>query len=143
MQSKETSDGFIVLKLDDGEDLMDCLKKAINDHEIESAFITMGIGMLRDAEIGYFKGDVYSKKHLDTPHEMISLQGSISTMGETIIHLHCGLANEGHLIVGGHLFSAKACVLNEIFIKKVDVKLGRKLNPKTGLKELYIADGWA
>ncbi|MFO7618070.1 MAG: DNA-binding protein [Thermoplasmata archaeon] len=143
MQGKETADGFMVLKLDDGEDVMECLHKAIKDFHISSAFVTAGVGMLRDAEIGYFTGKGYEKKHLDKPHEMISLQGSISTMGETIIHLHCGLANENHQIVGGHLFSAKACVLNEILIKKVDVKLGRKLNPETGLKELYIAEGWA
>jgi predicted DNA-binding protein with PD1-like motif len=138
MQGKETGDGFVILKLDDGEDLMECLKKAILDFKISSAFITIGIGMLKDAEIGYFNGKTYEKKHLDIPHEMISLQGSISTLNETIIHLHVGLANENHQIVGGHLFSAKACVLNEIFIKKVDVTLGRKLNSETGLKELYI-----
>ncbi len=139
MQGKETGDGFIILKLDDGDDLMECLRRAIKEFSVGSAMITMGIGMLKDAEIGYFTGTCYEKKVLEKPHEMISLQGSISTMGETVIHLHCGLANEHHQIVGGHLFSAKVCVLNEILIKKVDVKLGRKLNPKTGLKELIIA----
>ena len=139
MQGRETPDGFVVLKLDDGEDLIECLKKAILDFKIEAAFITMGIGMLKDAEIGYFTGKGYEKRLLKEPHEMISLQGSISTMGEVIIHLHVGLAKSSHQIVGGHLFSAKACVLNEILIKKVGVKLGRKLNPGTGLKELYIA----
>jgi len=143
MQGKETADGFIILKLDNGEDVMECLHKAIKDFSIGSAFITIGIGMLKDAEIGYFSGKGYEKKLLAEPHEMISLQGSISTLGETIIHLHVGLANKNHQIVGGHLFSAKACILNEILIKKVDVRLGRKLNPETGLKELYIAEGWA
>jgi hypothetical protein len=138
MQGKETGDGFVILKLDDGEDIMECLRKAILDFKIGSAFITMGIGMLKDAEIGYFSGKGYEKKILEKPHEMISLQGSISTLNETIIHLHVGLANEKHQIVGGHLFGAKACVLNEIFIKKVDVTLGRKLNSETGLKELFL-----
>ena len=139
MLGKETADGFIVLKLDDGEDIMECLQRAIQDFKIGSAFVTTGVGMLRDAEIGYFTGDGYEKKLLAEPHEMVSLQGSISTMEETVIHLHVGLANPSHRILGGHLFSAKVCVINEILIKKVDVKLGRKLNQKTGLKELYIA----
>ena len=138
MQAKETGDGFIILKLDDGEDLMECLRKAMKDFGIGSAFVTMGIGMLKHAEIGYFSGKGYEKKILEEPHEMISLQGSISTMGETVIHLHAGLANRNHQIFGGHLFSAKACVLNEILIKKVDVRLGRKPNPETGLKELFL-----
>ncbi|MBU4032755.1 MAG: DNA-binding protein [Candidatus Thermoplasmatota archaeon] len=139
MQSRETSDGFVVLKLDDGEDVMICLNIAILDHKIESAFIVAGIGMLRDAEIGFFNGGGYEKKLLAEPHELTSLQGSISTLDEVIIHLHCNLADASHRIIGGHLFSAKACVLNEILIKKTDVRLGRKLNPDTGLKELYLA----
>ncbi len=139
MQGKETSDGFVVLKLDDGEDIMDCLRRAVAEFKIGSGFVTLGIGMLRNAEIGYFSGAGYERKILAEPHEMISLQGSISTLGETVIHLHVGLAGSDHRILGGHLFSAKACVLNEIFIKKLDVTLGRKLNRETGLKELYIA----
>jgi len=139
MQAKETKDGIIVLRLDDGEDMMECLRKAVADFKIGSAFVAVGIGMLKHAEIGYFSGKGYEKKHLEEPHEMVSLQGSISTLGGTVIHLHCGLADKNHQVIGGHLFSAKVHVLSEIFIRKVDVVLGRELNPETGLKELYLA----
>ena len=117
---------------------MGCLNKAIRDFDIRSGFILMGVGMLRDVEIGFFTGSGYEKAHLDGPHELVALHGSISTEGETVIHLHCGLANDRHQIVGGHLFKATVCVLNEIIIRKVDVKLGRVLNHDTGLKELTI-----
>jgi len=139
LQAKKTDDGWVVLKLDDGEDVMECLQTAVRDFSIGSGFVTLGIGMLRDAEIGYFSGKGYERKRLAEPHEMTSLQGSISTSGETVIHLHVNLADGRHQIVGGHLFSAKACVLNEILVRIVDVKLARKLNPKTGLKELELA----
>jgi hypothetical protein len=139
MQGKDNGDGIIALKLDDGEDLMESLRSAILRFNITSGFIVMGVGMLRDAEIGYFTGSGYSKKRLEEPHELVSLQGSISTKGETVIHLHCSLANHEHEIVGGHLFGATACVLNEILIRKTDdILLSRKLNQATGLKELVV-----
>ena len=104
------SEGVIILKLDDGEDLMDCLNNAIKQFHIESGFVMMGIGMLRNVEIGYFTGKEYNKKQLEMAHELVSLQGSISTKDGTTIHLHCSLANDKHEIVGGHLFGGQfAC----------------------------------
>ncbi|MDD4307945.1 MAG: DNA-binding protein [Thermoplasmata archaeon] len=141
MQGKDNGDGFIILKLEDGEDLMDSLRGAVAQFKICSGSVITGIGMLRDIEIGYYTGKErgYILKNLEKPHELISLQGSISTAGETVIHLHCGLANSNHEIVGGHLNRAKVCVLNEIVLKRLDnVVLGRNLNPATGLKELTV-----
>lgn len=138
MQGREGAGGLVVIKLDDGEDIMACLRKAIDDFGIASGFVVAGIGMLADAEIGYFAGSEYRRKVLAEPHELVSLQGSISTEGETVIHLHCALAGPGHALVGGHLFSGKVRVVNEILIRKADVRLGRRFNPATGLKELTV-----
>ena len=131
--------GFIILKLDDGEDIFDCLHQAIRNFDINSGFVVLGVGMLADIDLGYFAGNEYLWKHLDEPHELVSLHGSISTKDETVIHLHCGLANRNHEIIGGHLKSARVCVINEILIRKLEnTELGRVLNPDTGLKELTI-----
>ena len=138
MHGKEEN-GFIALKLDHGEDFYECLKKAIVDFEIRSGFILSGIGMLRDIEIGYFDGKDYHNQHLEEPHELVSLQGSISTKGEVIIHVHCSLAGPGHGLKGGHLHKGTVNVINEILIKRLDgMELSRRLNPDTGLKELQI-----
>lgn len=139
MHGKE-EDSIVALKLDSGEDIFQCLHKAIKDFDIKSGYVLMGIGMLRDIEIGYFDGDKYLTKSLEEPHELISLQGSISTKDEIVIHLHCSLAGPDHNIIGGHLSKGTVNVINEILIKKVDeIELGRNLNPGTGLKELYIS----
>ena len=141
MEVKEDKNGFVVLKLDDGEDLFECLNRAIEEFNIRSGFVILGIGMLADAEIGYFSADGYEWKTLEEPHELVALHGSISTKGEVVIHLHCALANRSREIIGGHLKGAKVCVINEILIKKlVSIELDRNLNPKTGLKELFIAE---
>jgi len=138
MHGKEEN-GFVALKLDNDEDLFQCLNKAIDDFNIKSGYILMGIGMLRDVEIGFFEGSEYLTKYLTEPHELVSMQGSISTKDEIIIHIHCSLAGPDHLLIGGHLKRGTVNVINEIFIKKVEeIELGRNLNPDTGLKELYI-----
>ena len=139
MHGKEEN-GFVALKLDHDEDFYECLNKAIVDFQIKSGYILMGIGMLKDSEIGFFDGTKYLTKHLAEPHELVSMQGSISTKDEVIIHIHCNLAGPDHKLIGGHLNKGTVNVINEIFIKKVEeIELGRTLNPSTGLKELYIA----
>ena len=61
MHGKEEN-GFVALKLDHGEDFYECLNKAIVDFNIKSGYVLMGIGMLRDFEIGFFDGEKYLAK---------------------------------------------------------------------------------
>lgn len=130
---------MIVVKLDDGEDLFESLSIIIEKYEIESGIVLTGIGMLRNFVLGYFDGQVYQKKEFKDAWELVSLQGSITTEKETVIHLHASLAEESNNVVGGHLFQAEVCTLNEIVLRKLnDLTLIRKENPITGLKELNI-----
>lgn len=130
---------LIVAKFEDGEDLFESLNTIIEKYEIESGIVLTGIGMLRNFVLGYFDGEVYRKKEFKEPCELVSLQGSITTGKETVIHLHASLAEESNNVVGGHLFQAEVCMLNEIVLRKLnDLTLTRKENPVTGLKELDI-----
>ncbi len=133
-------DKFIALKLDDGEELFECLEKAITEYDIKSGMIVSGIGMLADFEIGFFKDGGYDWAVYDRPHELVAMHGSISTKDEIMIHLHVGLAGSDHKLLGGHLKRAKVCVLNEILILKFDdVEFSRVFNPRSELKELEIS----
>ena len=68
--------------------------------------------------------------------ELVALHGTIA---DGIIHMHCALANPQHQIIGGHLQEAKVAVLNEIVLQKLEeVVLHRRLNQKSGLKELEL-----
>lgn len=131
---------FIVLKLDEGEDLFGCLENAIEEYGIKSAMIVSGIGMLGDFEIGFFKNGEYDWMFHEGPFELVALHGSISTKGETMIHIHAALAGPDHKLIGGHLKRGKVMVLNEILLLKLDeMEFGRVLNEKSGLKELKIS----
>jgi predicted DNA-binding protein with PD1-like motif len=138
MKSSEDK-SLIVAKLGDGEDLFESMEGLVEKHDISSGLVVSGIGMLRNFVLGYFDGKEYQKKEFKTPCELISLQGSISTKGETVIHLHASLADENNNVIGGHLFQAEVCSLNEIVIRRLEeVSLRRKLDQETGLKMLDL-----
>ncbi|MFQ5883943.1 MAG: PPC domain-containing DNA-binding protein [Thermoplasmata archaeon] len=131
---------LIVAKLDDGENLFESLEEIIEKHGIRSGLVLSGIGMLRNFVLGYYDGSEYQKKEFKDPCELLSLQGSIAGEAEPAIHLHASLADESRSVIGGHLFQAEVCSLNELVLRKLDdVILSRKLNPNTGLKELDIS----
>ncbi|MCX8173646.1 MAG: DUF296 domain-containing protein [Thermoplasmata archaeon] len=127
---------YYVLKIEDGENLFDVLEKFVKAEHVSSGVILAGIGMLKDFELGYFDGKEYHRKKYSAPHELVSMKG---TVADSLPHIHAALANEKHELLGGHLFSATTCILNEIFIQKLEkINLGRVKNQKTGLMELVI-----
>jgi predicted DNA-binding protein with PD1-like motif len=132
----------VIIKLDNGEDLFEALARVIDKHGIESGLILSGIGMLRDLKIGFYNGTEYNKERFADPKELLSMHGSVASGQENRIHIHVGLANNEHKVFGGHLFSAKVCMLNEIVLLKLDeITLKRELNEKSGLLELKILEG--
>lgn len=135
--SKE--EDVIIVKLEDGEDVHSNLIRVAKKYGVECGWVFSGIGILREFTLGYFTGREYIKKYFGQPHELLSLTGSITINTDVPIHLHCFVSNSKFEAFGGHLFSGKANVLNEVLIKKFDkIKLSRKYNPKTQYKELDI-----
>ena len=138
MQS--ASEGNVVMvKLADGEDVLGSLEQVCRERGIESGTVQWGIGMLRDFEIGYFGPEGYEKASYSEPHELVALHGSIAMRSEPKFHLHVAVAGRDHSVVGGHLFRAKANVVNEIRLERLGtIRLSRKPNPKTTLNELQV-----
>jgi len=126
------------VRLFKGEDFFDGLREACGEAGIQSAAIATGIGMLENAELGYFKGvGDYDRELFEKPLELVSLQGIILKQnGEFNFHLHAGLANESHELKGGHLFAAKVAVTAELMLVKSEAKLFRELEEETGLPGL-------
>ena len=142
MLSKEVG-SHVIIKLDNGENLFNCLEQAAEKHEIDSGIILAGLGMLRDFEISFFNCETKEYDTLSTkdPHELISMMGSlaIAENGEFMPHLHVSLGAEDHMLKGGHLKRAQVAVLNEITILKLPKgTLTRKLNPESKLYELAV-----
>ncbi len=128
---------LVVVKLDDGEDLLAMLRMAAQHYRIESGLVHWGIGAVREFEIGYFDGHEYHRRVFAPPHELIALHGTITTEAEIAMHLHMAAGGPGHQVVGGHLFKATVSTLGEVCLSRLDdIRLTRVLNPKSGLREL-------
>ena len=138
MESSQ-DDSLVMVKLADGEDLFPSLEAAARRHGIESGAVLWGIGMIQDFELGFFKGPQYERHAFRDRHELLALHGSISLQAEPRLHLHVAAGKPDYAVVGGHLFRAKACVVNEICLAKFEgLRLTRVLNPTTGLRELVL-----
>lgn len=129
----------ILVKLSDGEDLFPSLEAAARRHGIDSGAVLWGIGMVQDFEIGFFHPDGYARKAFADRHELLALHGSLAMRADPRLHLHIAVGRPDRSVLGGHLFRAKACVVNEILVARFDsIRLNRELNAKTGLRELVI-----
>ncbi|MEW5936898.1 MAG: PPC domain-containing DNA-binding protein [Candidatus Thermoplasmatota archaeon] len=128
----------LLLRLESGEDLFASLKLAVERESPRGALVLSGIGMLRNFELGYFDGKEYRTKVYEEAHELIALHGSITTMGETIIHLHAALASPRHELVGGHLQKGEAWVVNEIVLLRVEHAEMSRERDATGLRLLSL-----
>jgi len=129
----------IMLKLSDGEDLVPSVEAIAMKHRLENGTVLWGIGMVQDFEIGFFGPNGYEKTAFRDRHELLALHGSIAMRADPKLHLHIAVGRPDHAVLGGHLFHARAAVVNEILLARFDaIKMNRVFNEKTGLRELVI-----
>ena len=126
------------IKLDKGEELIGSITTFANEVGIKSGFLT-GIGVLRDAEIGYFDVEHarYDIKKLNGDFELLSLMGNVGiTDGKATPHLHVILGDNKFQCSGGHLLKGYIGVTCELVLAATDMKLERIYDPDTKLKLL-------
>jgi len=134
------SENYLVLRLEHGDDILGAVARATGD-EPGTLFVTTGIGMIHDFELGYFDNGVYVKKSFAEPHELLSMQGSVASAGEPRIHIHATVANKEHHAFGGHLIRGKVWMSNEIAMLNLrDRKSSRVFDPTKKVGVLHIAD---
>jgi hypothetical protein len=108
-----------ILRLDDGEDIIESILKSARDSR-STMLICTGLGMINDFELGYFEKGEYISRAYPEPHELLSIQGVISGYGEHRVHVHVSVADREHRAFGGHLMRGKAWMSNEIGILRLD-----------------------
>jgi predicted DNA-binding protein with PD1-like motif len=116
-----------VLRLDDGEDLVESLGKFIGLPEVpDTLAVLSGLGMLKQVELGFFSGEGYETHTFMDPSELLSVSGSIFRDAEPFLHMHLVLGFRDASVAGGHLVRARACNTLELFLLSSDLRLGRK-----------------
>ena len=128
-----------MLRLDQGQDLFATLNDFARQHEIRAAVVVSGIGMLKDAAVGYWNGSEYVRMDLPEPHELVGLHGSIAEADGPSVHLHAELAAPSHQLLGGHLMRGTVWVLNEVLIDTFPGRtFARPMDETLGLRKLDL-----
>lgn len=131
---KAASGNNLIIKLEDGEDLLASLASlGVNSG------IVWGIGMLRRVRLGYWNGSEYEEQRIEEPAELLSLQCNLSqTEGKPFPHCHVVLLKRDRTVVGGHLLAGIVNNVNELYIKRLSgIALERRREP-SGLFGLYL-----
>jgi len=139
MQSNK-SKNIIFIRLSSGENVTDEIKEVCKLYKVKTAVVISGIGQIKKAKLGYFKGKGnYAEEIFDKTLELLSLTGNIIHQNnDHIMHLHCVLGDEKKNALGGHFIEGTVGVVVEMVLLKTNTNAYRKLDEKTGLKTLFI-----
>lgn len=125
MRSFESKDGFVVVRLDPGDDALGAIRAACEERDIDTGAVLTGIGTFNRLAIHYVHTTDFPEDRSDRnttivddgAWEVTNLQGVVAD-GEP--HLHV-TAFDGERTVGGHL--EEGCfvhLLGEVTIRRFD-----------------------
>jgi len=128
-----------VLRLDPGEEIIDCLTRLVEQEGVELGTVS-ALGAANDITIGIFATDEkkYYSRRYQGDYEISALVGNVTRKdGEPYLHLHITIGNpvtdEVH---AGHLSSCTISATLELFLQVWDGHVGRKFNDAVGLNLL-------
>ena len=134
MQYKQFGNVYMV-RIDLGEDIVESLKKLCEDEHILLGRVE-AIGATDHAVIGVYdleKKEYYPEK-IEAFMEIASLNGSITAMdGKPYIHLHAMLADQDHVIHGGHVLEMRVGATCEMFVTVLDGEVTRRKDEGLGI----------
>ena len=134
MQYKQFGNTYMV-RIDLGEDIVESLKKLCEDEQILLGRVE-AIGATDHAVIGVY--DLAKKEYypetIDEFMEIASLNGNITAMGgKPYIHLHATLADQNHVIHGGHVLEMRVGATCEMFVTALDGEVNRGKDEGLGI----------
>jgi hypothetical protein len=134
MQYKQFENTYMV-RIDLGEDIVDCLKELCENEHIFLGRVE-AIGAADRAVLGVYdpgKKEYYPEK-IDEFMEITSLNGNITAMdGKPYIHLHATLADQNHVIHGGHVLEMRVGATCEMFVTVLDGEVNRQKDEELGI----------
>lgn len=100
---------FLAIRLEENEDFYPELKRILTGEDLTTAVLLSAAGMLQEIELGWFNGEEYRTRSLPTPHEILSLTGTVNRKpdGNPFIHCHGTLGDSEHRAFGGHLIRGR------------------------------------
>ena len=134
MQYKQFGDTYM-LRIDYGEEILQSLKQMCEQEGIRLAQVS-AIGAVDHAVVGVFdlREKRYHQEETNEFMEIASLSGSVTEMnGQPYIHLHVTLADQKHILHGGHAIALRVGATCEMFVRVLDGQAGREKNEELGI----------
>ena len=128
-----------VVRMDRGEEIVSSLTEFCRKEQIKLGTVE-ALGASDHVVIGLYDVEArqYHKHSFDGPMEITSLLGNISTKeGETYLHLHINLCREDMSVIGGHLNECRVSATCEMFERKLEGAVERKLDEAVTGLNLY------
>lgn len=107
----------LVVRLTDWDDLVGSLRLVLEEECAGSAFVLLGVGMLREATFGWFDDRSCRTRREVGPLEILSCQGTVSSREEDVyVHLHVCLGRVDGSTTGGHLLEGRVLRNAELLV---------------------------
>lgn len=132
---------IVIVRLDQGEDVLASLEKIAREREIHTGVVLSGIGTLDQATLHHITHTGYPPKdqivHYEGPIELLSIDGIIA---DYTPHLHTCISIAEQTYMGHLEPGCRVLYLAEIAIARVDdLRLTRRKNPETSINQLARA----
>ena len=128
-------ENIYMIRFDLREDIVENLKKLCEDEHILLGRVE-AIGATDHAVIGVYdlaKKEYYPEE-INEFMEIASLNGNITAMGgKPYIHLHATLADQNHVIHGGHVLEMRVGATCEMFVTALDGEVNREKDEGLGI----------
>ncbi len=131
-----------VLKLVQGEDLLENIERLIKEESVENAVVVSGIATVDRCRLhmvsttGY-PVETFIDERTDTPLELVSIDGFICD-GQP--HIHCTVSDRDQAYAGHVLKGCRILYLGEIVIQELlGMSVHRRLTEK-GVNHIYRKD---
>ena len=128
-------ENIYMIRFDLGEDIVENLKKLCEDEHILLGRVE-AIGATDHAVIGVYdlaKKEYYPEE-INEFMEIASLNGNITAMGgKPYIHLHATLADQNHVVHGGHVLEMRVGATCEMFVTVPDGEIRRHKDEELGI----------
>ena len=134
MQYRKSGNTWTV-RLDLGEDIIARLKKLCEDEGIRLGRVE-AIGATDRAVLGVYdlEKKEYYPEEISEFMEITSLNGNITTMDvKPYIHLHATLADQHHVIHGGHVLEMRVGATCEMFVTVFEGEVKRRKDEGLGI----------
>ena len=132
--------GKIIVRLDQGDEVISSLLKIIKDEKLQGGFIS-AIGAADEIEVGLYQVEKkqYVSKRFKGDYEIVSCLGNVSRKNsEPYLHLHMSFSDiDGH-VYGGHLSFCHISGTFECVIGLTQTRIERQIDSKTGLNIFKI-----